>query len=141
MIMSKFHILYAGALAVPVLMVGCSKVETKASHSAILSCEYIGKNSNFSGTFLVMGGRNQKGEDCYNIDKAAIKTFLESPDISKDAAVECKGSPDFEKGVTLGQLYDKGYRLTSISRNQVSVNGVVFPLPGWYYSLEQVSKN
>jgi hypothetical protein len=115
-----------------------------ASHppaSPPLSCAFYGKTS-VPGPFLVMNGKNDDGKTCFNISDDTVTSLLESPIPDDKAELECRDPSQLNAlnvsttwKSTLETLYGQGYRITSISRQSITVNDHVVPLPSWTYSL------
>ena len=85
---------------------------------------------------MTMNGRNAEGELCYRLGEHVLDTLLAAPDISEDALVVCHDHEVFKGKMLLGDIYDAGFRITTIERGFITVNSIKFPTGSWIYVLE-----
>lgn len=129
--MMQYKVPFSILLAAQVI--GCSVLIVAPNYPNTLNCTYFVNTNGASVSFETLNGKTH-----FTMDEPVIRSLLESPNISDEASVKCRGNPELENGVKLGALYEQGYKLSSIKRQQVTVNGEAVPLPSWDYELKLI---
>lgn len=112
---------------------GCATTETVR----VECTQYSTQGKSVGAPFMTMNGTNADGELCYRLGDQVLDTLLAAPDVSDHALVVCRNNESFEGQVSLGDMYDNGFRVANIDRGYITVNSIKFPTGSWIYVLEK----